>query len=425
MNQNQKTVLETISNKASLANRNVLKNTCFICLQHCLLTAIPFFDHLFKIGGQPKNVFLLGKHYSNSPIASQAFRKLGIHYFEAAPLTTVGKFHQEFSVAIGLFLEEALQHIKKNKIKRVILLEDGGRLIQAISKLDIQELDIIGVEQTSKGIDQISKLDIQWFPVINVAKSAVKKYLESPFIAETIIEKLDEIVKPDSNVGVIGLGSLGMQLSSYLKKYSNNCYVTDVKTESSALFAPQCWCATKAELFEKADIIFGCTGQDVTKDIKDVSIFTGEKIFISCSSEDLEFQTLIRLIASTQNKISDPLADIYYENTNTTITIKKGGFPINFDQSGISVPFSEIQLTRALMLAAVMQASEYFLTQEDIPLSFVALDSKLQFDIATDWAELKKATSLCLDNDFIKKHSEGAPIPISIVKAPQELTLTA
>jgi len=63
------------------------------------------------------------------------------------------------------------------------------------------------------------------------------------------------------------------------------------------------------------------------------------KTLISCSSEDKEFLSLLRVINNTSLNVFDPLDDIeYISEFGAKIHLLRGGFPVNFDNSGESVP---------------------------------------------------------------------------------------
>ena len=106
-----------------------------------------------------------------------------------------------------------------------------------------------------------------------------------------------------------------------------------------------------------ADCIFGCTGRDITQGIDVLELATGDKTFISCTSEDKEFLSLLKVIASVSREPFDPLKDISYTTERgKRILILAGGFPINFDKKPWSVPANDIEITRGLLFGACLQA---------------------------------------------------------------------
>jgi hypothetical protein len=115
--------------------------------------------------------------------------------------------------------------------------------------------------------------------------------------------------------------------------------------------------------------------------------------------------------------IFDPLEDIEYKSEfGASIYLLRGGFPANFDQSGESVPANDIQLTRALVLAAVLQAAEY-LKDTSIESGVYALDVKYQRFVIHEWLKLQNEFKLerndlaCfLDEEWLAKHSNGMSV---------------
>jgi len=78
-----------------------------------------------------------------------------------------------------------------------------------------------------------------------------------------------------------------------------------------------------------------------------------DKVFVSCSSEDKEFLSLLRVIAQNSPAV-DPMTDVSCVSySGSKILVLKGGFPINFDRTPSCVPARDIELTRGLLLGAV------------------------------------------------------------------------
>ena len=93
-----------------------------------------------------------------------------------------------------------------------------------------------------------------------------------------------------------------------------------------------------------------------------------------------------------------PLNDIQFKTElGATIHLLRGGFPVNFDHTGESVPANEIQLTRSLVLAAVLQASAYF-HDTTIQNSVYALDPSAQKFIIKEWLKYQPETSFHTDD---------------------------
>ena len=208
-----------------------------------------------------------------------------------------------------------------------------------------EELDdfsnIFGVEQTSSGIETIKYINLQ-YPIINVARSRAKLNIESPFIAEAVIDRLRTYLKKNSEILILGNGAIGNSIYETLKKdYSLARYDT-VKGKSDL--------ANLSEL-EKYDLVIGCTGK--TSIFQDMFKYLKKGVILaSASSSDVEFSGthLRRLVPRNE----DPHKEVIVNN----IRLLNSGFPINFDGSLHSVPPEKIQFTRALLFSAICEAEK-------------------------------------------------------------------
>jgi len=90
-------------------------------------------------------------------------------------------------------------------------------------------------------------------------------------------------------------------------------------------------------------------------------MLTGHKTFVSCSSGDIEFNALLQAIGTAVPPLQrDPLGtlQVTFPHAGLRVTVMCGGFPANFDRTNQSVPDQNIQLTRGLLLGAVVQATD-------------------------------------------------------------------
>jgi hypothetical protein len=146
----------------------------------------------------------------------------------------------------------------------------------------------------------------------------------------------------------------------------------------------------------------------------------GNKKLISCTSEDKEFYSLRKAADSGRSIELDSRNDIiYHTKMGAKITLVNGGFPVNFDQSGESVPANDIQLTRALMLGACIQAGLEASKPEggkEIVTQRLQLDSTLQHFVAQQFRQYQPKARYSLskwvltqDLHWIKNNSGGGP----------------
>ena len=184
-----------------------------------------------------------------------------------------------------------------------------------------------------------------------------------------------------------------------------------------------------------SDYLFGCTGQESIKTIEAFIHAEKDKTLISCSSEDKEFLPLLKAMQRKNNElVQDPFAEIrYITPKGATIRILKGGFPVNFDHSGESVPPRDIQLTRALVLTSIIQAIQFFNKKSLLNKAGIyALDAKTQQFLANEWLKDQPVVRYSQDiirnfqnPDWIIKNSGGIYEPCSIIESSANTILSS
>ncbi|MFH1088823.1 MAG: hypothetical protein V1716_00145 [Candidatus Uhrbacteria bacterium] len=166
-------------------------NVLLIAVQHILETNFTMFEYLFGLGLKPENTFLLGKCYSTNKEVLEKFRKKGV-YVHAGSLRFDShlSFDDQFEAEVKNFLEYIQTKVNLSDYKKVLFVDDGGRLACAGNFLVEKDFHGVAIEQTSSGYNKLRCQNLK-IPVINVARSEAKLNFESPFIAGVIIEKLE------------------------------------------------------------------------------------------------------------------------------------------------------------------------------------------------------------------------------------------
>ena len=324
---------------------------------------------------EKQNIFLLGKPYSSSVRIAHRIRQLGAK--AEIPNTTgweSGTFDSCFDAEVKGFLAKVLTAVPTDPSKPVLLLDDGGALMKAASAVKWKG-GFRAVEQTSRGI--ASTLDAK-FPVVLVACSALKYLVEPEFVARAAVNKLalhyPEALRSEK-VGIIGLGSVGGYFADYVINRRDIHHGARVfgfdpapsqKPNSTTDF---CRCGSAADVFRQADVVYGCSGEDLGLEA-DKHGASGQ-LLISLSSGDIEFASLLR-------KGKKPAAPMLPVDTGRAI-IANSGYPITFDGAPSSAPLVEMQVTRALLLAAIQQS-----LSESTPGHRI-LDAQLQWDVWDKW----------------------------------------
>jgi hypothetical protein len=382
-------ILNTIVSKV-LRNPNTLElnKTAAIYIHHALQSSFQLLRAQLQLGLNPKNTFVLNKSYSECKSVVKDIKNLGINYQECSAQVGLGKFSHSFIRDINALWQKVLT--KEEPISNLIVMDHGGHALSFVPAEILKKYDVIGIEKTSAGLKNIRGLP---FPIIETASCAAKKFFESPLIAEAVISKLTPFIpvhKKKLICGVIGYGSIGKAIADKLSSLKHQVLIYDnnhIKKNNKSF--EHIVTNDLDAAMACSDYIFGCTGNDVIKSLDIFRFCSQDKTLISCSSEDKEFLSLIQFIQQEENfKIStDFFGDIHYKNDmGATITILKGGFPINFDKSGESVPHKDILLTRALVLVSFLQATLFLKDKDFIKQSGrYMLDPKLQKFVINAW----------------------------------------
>lgn len=397
-----------------------LDNVAVIGVQHMLFTTASLIEILIKLGIQPKNMYFMGKNYSTCGEVVEHLCALGVQCQQPLPQENLGDFSNHFKFNVSRLWRQFTHDLAIRKFTALIILDDGATCLSTFPTEIIKFLPVIGIEQTTHGIKHPEVRTLP-FPLIEVASSAVKQYLESPLIANTVIEKLTHFFPLFDNklrCGVVGLGVIGVAITKKLLALGFSVSTYDKSHEKNLSIAHAARLTSVQALIQSTDYIFGCTGEDMTKDL-DLEALSGKKYFISCSSKDVEFLTLLKHIAVSQNSQNktkqNVLDDIEYQAGNMEIKIFKGGFPVNLDHSGESVPAHNIQLTRALLFGAVIQGIATLTDhQDDQGKNRHMLDPVVQKFIVANWLNhgdiqfySKELLNKFYDSGWIQKNSGG------------------
>jgi S-adenosylhomocysteine hydrolase len=359
--------LEVLDTMVQLALKQELPNlekTAFIGAQHGLETTATLFQSLIQLGIQPCNMFFSGKCYSTAPTVARTIQNMGVNFLPGTEPELAGGYQAVCREDVRTLWKQFKEASHKREIDRVIILDDGGRCIEDMPYYLPFNYFSASIEQTRGGLYS-SSLDKLILPLIEVASSAVKKHIESPMIAQAVLNRVKKLV-PSLNLnnetvcGVVGNGAIGNAIAKYLLSLGQNVVVFDDNTDAFKDVAnEQLVRVPNIEiLISCSSHVFGCTGRDITKDVDIFNIVEKDITLISCTSEDKEFLSLLQKVADEGKRIYfEPLGDIIcLSNKRNKILILKGGFPVNFDREPWNVPAKDIEVTQGLLLGASIQA---------------------------------------------------------------------
>jgi S-adenosylhomocysteine hydrolase len=442
---------ETVA-KLSEKYQKPLTNTAVFYVHHSLQTTVPVINALLNFGVKPQRFFAIGKSYSDCPEVTEACIKLGIHYQHNSRQTGLGKYVHSFIADINALWSKVESCLEQEKdVQEVLILDHGGYALQFTPANILEKYKVVGLEKTTGGVINFESLPPP-FPVITVATCAAKKVLESPLIANSIVNKICYLMPiiNDQNVsvvcGIVGSGAIGKAITEKLVSMGYDVIVYDNNPnqlralESTLENAKVTITNDLSKLIDCSEYIFGCTGRDITANpdhLKMLLLADKDKRLVSCSSGDNEFSALLKYIQQRRNikKIINPLDTVIYAtDKGANIKILRGGFPVNFDQSGESVPAKDIQLTRALVVGGVIQAA-YFFNQPHLLThgGLYGLDAGIQQLVVNTWLKHQptnrfpeKVTTKFLDLEWIRDNTEGIHISCDVVEqsnSPKEMEL--
>jgi S-adenosylhomocysteine hydrolase len=369
-----------------------LSRTACIGVQHILESPAILFRSLIDLGLPADNLFLMGKFYSTSSQVSLSLKNLGVHVFDDPIPSVDSDYRASTYSSLKRMWADFQEKINPKHIDRIIIFDDGGRCFETMPVQFLEHFSICGIEQTRGGLYSSIVQNIS-FPLIPVATSALKRFIEPPIIAKAIKRRIKQLLSTldeNLNYGIVGHGCIGRALLEELM--SQNKSITVYDKDPNAFRSEKINQATHlVELLDKSDIVFSCTGTDITEETDFLKVIKKKTILVSCSSEDKEFRSLLKKIDTANQRKINPLDTIVcLTQSGHPIHLLRGGFPINFDNQPRHIPKEEIAVKEAAMLVAFIQG--LFLArpmrQEKLPheaAQHVCLDPYLQKFIINQW----------------------------------------
>jgi hypothetical protein len=286
-----------------------------------------------------------------------------------------------------VFWRKVVEAHARGKFSKLLILDDGGDLYTTIPWKQLPGVAVAGVEQTQRGIGRLRGVDMRMPSIVSVASSGIKKIIESEFIGVSVVEKLLSMghLVNSQKVGVIGMGHIGREIFQRIKNMGLSVICYDLEKPDGISTTE--FRTSLDVLVRDSDLIIGSTGSDILRGATLDAVY-GTKIFVSASSADIEFNTLLSFAQGTH----DPLATIdVVPHAGLTCRILNGGFPINFDREREWEPDADIALTRCLLYVGMMQAAA-LVQKKSRTAGFYALDTEAQKHILDRWIALKDET---------------------------------
>ncbi len=414
---------------SKLPNRHT---TLFVIVQHGFISIRPMMDAFLELGIPNNHVFMTTKPHTTSSEMQTYFQNTFTHYipFQWPAQESTSSLQARYKHLTAVthrqlfdnFCDYLLRYPMPAHIQNIIICDEGGKFLNEFIERyhnpdsrylkKLSDYHVVAIEHTKCGMysEALSRLP---FPLINMADSYLKTQIESEYIAKSMFVNLNLILtriidSASVKIGVVGGGNIGRKVLGFLiKEYSASfiiMYDRAPSVLSQVKIVEEGWLnVTRADsiqsLFQQANIILGCTGKDITSTLSSDSIAENpaDKIhLISCSSGDVEFHTLLQRMPNYDFR---SLADVrdwtipLDAEGNKQLIIYNGGFPMNFlvEQPAAipapeSVPLQEVQITRSMKLATLVQALKLlevtaFIPNENSLTGYMQLDALYQWEI--------------------------------------------
>lgn len=300
---------------------------------------------------------------------------------------TFGRFEQTHRSTVRAAVERLIATAGDDDTEPLLVIDDGGALINAVGQAVLKQRirrPVVAVEQTTRGVFAVrsflkSPIAQQYgFAIINVAESYTKLLHETPIIAKSVVneslEWLQYLAPPASRrteslrFGVVGYGTVGAHVAAQLSDYSLNVRVYDRSLhKTSVASASRIPIATSiGELLELTDVVIcASNGTSISTEVANEHLRDGT-VIISASSGDGEVRGLHDWPIETGPLLPDSNRTYPFDEAHGLLTargpraevyVANGGFPVNFDGSIDPIKPDLIQVTRSLIVAAVLQAA--------------------------------------------------------------------
>ena len=362
-----------------------------ICVQHIVASTISLFNALFENGLNPKNLSAIGKCYSTRPEALQHLLQKNVDVApESLHFDPYLAFDMDFKRVLLNFFREKIKNLEKKGCKKLIVLDDGGELLlfmnSLLKKSKFWRGKVVGIEQTTAGYDKL-KCESIFMPIINVARSNIKLFHESPFVARVAIERLLEHLNHlrifPKNALIIGNGAVGSHIHSEIRELFRT-ETFDLDSSKSSIKDD-----SYANILGNFDLIIGCTGKTVIHSNQFQFLKRGTCL-VSVSSSDREFSGF-----NFRNQIKN-ISSCHQDVCVGGIHLLNCGFPINFDDAYEEIDIPEFQLTRAILLSGIYQS-----ISKEHANGLIDLDSDLQEKIYHSYNQTFFPSAVILKEEFL------------------------
>lgn len=321
-----------------------LKGIAIIGAQHLMESSLEMFRVFVNLGLDPLNTYLMGKCYSTDESVVKDFRDERFNIYEGSfYFDSHEKYDETYQREMKVFATTAFLKLQKGSISKLIVIDDGGYLIDIIHKLNINNIPIVCIEQTSSGFNYLMETTLS-YPIINVARCKAKLDLETPFIFSSFFERLcfnlDKDLFHRDKFLILGNGTIGKFFKKKLEEYNYDANIFDAKFDQEDRLI---------SLLNGSNIIIGASGYTSLR-YEFYKHLKSNTTLASISSSDREFDAckFRRLFSKTNKSHKNFIKD--------GINLLQSGCPINFWKTRNNIDLEYIQITLAMLMGAVFQA---------------------------------------------------------------------
>lgn len=351
-----------------------------LMIQHQLGNQVPQTRALIELGMAPQDIYWIDIPYTSTPAVRAALLSLGI----PSENMLVSTFH--LMDKYGPFQRLRVQRFIRDRLdarpERLLVLDDGAYMLEAIAGMKRQFPNLAIVEQTTRGLikmDENAALDFRSrnVPIVNVARSVPKTTLEPPFIGVAVCEALRRRVGDSLHVGpadrclILGYGAIGKQVAAFVSTLgfsSDRVHVFDAIHDRMAAAAVDgfiLW--DKKERHLRFKLVIGCSGR-ASFTVGDYVLLEDGAFLASATSGTVELSREEFIEMADANPDDDIWierdgleesavhSNLRFHFVDREATFVNGGFPVNFDGRVNCVPAHYIQPTPTMMCAAAIQA---------------------------------------------------------------------
>lgn len=348
-------------------------DTMLVAVQHMLAQTVDLFRALGELGLNPSNIFALGKIYSSNATVISAIRDLGVTVLEST-IPDPGRFDESFEEDIKRLWAVVTQSLEVRRIKRIIVLDEGGNCVTNTPPELLRKYLFAGVEQTSRGIF-IFEENPPPFAVFSWARAAVKLEIGGHLFSHCLIDRLRHDFLGGRSlqgleIGIAGLGSIGRGLAKLALRENCRVFFYDPASHCvvpGSLQERLTRVDSLQELMLRCDYLLGASGRNPFAGRWPLAHRPGIKL-ISASGGDHEFGPIIRDLARTASfKVAAETWDIISEDgPSGPVHIAFLGYPYNFvSRAEAAVPTRVVQLETGGLLAGLIQARTYLTLVEE------------------------------------------------------------